>query len=134
MRTMIVLLCLCESFLAMSLAQGPAAGHSVRQGTSVSLPTVNLLEELQIKGPDAIFSATSGMNFGGLGEAQSGNFSKPDPTVAVGSGYVVQVVNKEYEAWSKVSGAVYIAPTQLSTIWQGLGSGNFAQVLVPMLR
>jgi hypothetical protein len=56
-------------------------------------------------------------HFGGVG---ANGYIPPDPNIAVGKTYIVQMVNSQIAVFSK-SGALLSGPTALSSLWTSLG-------------
>jgi hypothetical protein len=56
-------------------------------------------------------------HFGGVG---ANGYIPPDPNIAVGKAYIVQMVNSEIAVFNK-SGTLLSGPTALSSLWTGLG-------------
>jgi hypothetical protein len=58
-------------------------------------------------------------NFGGIG---ANGFIPPDPNIAVGKAYIVQLVNSEMAVFDK-TGTLLTGPVSLDSLWTALGGG-----------
>lgn len=72
---------------------------------------------LQSRGLDATFIASPTLNF----EGQDDGSLPPDPNGAVGINDYVQIINSEFQIYSKVDGSTVQAATPINSLWVGFG-------------
>ena len=87
----------------------PRAGH-------VAPPSANAVLQSRTSGAPAPETKTG---FPGIG---ANGYIPPDPNIAVGPAYIVQVVNSEIAVFDK-SGNLLSGPKTLGSLWAGLGGG-----------
>ena len=68
-----------------------------------------------------LVSASTILNFDGVGGTAAGGVFPPDTNGSVGGSQFVLITNFDYEVFDKATGAIDLGPARINTVWSGFG-------------